>query len=161
MIASASGLLSLSQKEVVAKLLEVSSLKITKQGKDLGKLHNEIYIDFMRTLEDFLQKNSVRVSAFHGHIHRSNDGTYTLGYDIEYTRVAPGQSPHKHVELMSSVWRETKKGKLQAKSKNSEKSRSYNQKWASSFTGITIFEHESGDDDLYQVGRFYLAEKKK
>lgn len=65
MIASASGLLSLSQKEVVAKLLEVSSLKITKQGKDLGKLHNEIYIDFMRTLEDFLQKNSVRVSAFH------------------------------------------------------------------------------------------------
>lgn len=155
------GLVTSNPPNSVAKILEGNSLIVSKSGKDLWELHNDTYKAFLDEIESLLAKKSVRIRKFFGFINRDSHGIYTLRYSIEYHGVSGNEPPHKHVELMSSVWREAGVGKIKAKSNNKEKVDFYSIKWRNSFNGVSTINHESWDESLYQVATLYLAEGRR
>lgn len=150
--------------ESIARVIDWSNgpslipLEVEGQGTDLGKLHNQVYQAFIASLETILSWQTIRIIGYKGFINRNHSGRYTLRYTVSYRAVVPGENPHRHIELISSVWRERGQGEAKARKRNQERTWAYDQKWQVGFRGSSIREHGSGDADLYQIGRLYLAE---
>lgn len=157
---SAVWLASLTTRESVARNIQTSvkNFSTSHSGNNLWKLHSIAYKEFIESIENILRTERVRIVWYNWFINRNNIGVYTLTYTINYTSVGPQESPHRHVELTSTVWRETWSWKTQAIQKNKVRTDTMNKSWSNKFRWASFFDHASWDDDLYQVWRLYVAE---
>jgi hypothetical protein len=156
-------LLSASPAKAHLDIPKQKEYRFQSRWRDLREVHDTAYDKLIIKMEEVLTHNHVRVTGFSGRILRQCETEpknkleiciFTLEYIVKTETVGWDESPHRHIELVSTVWREKWIGKNKSQTEQKVRwerfLRNFSHKYSPSL--YSSFTHESGDDDLYQIG---------